>query len=64
LWGSDSAIRTGDFAARILLNRRDNRKVSEEMENALTQYDIPLMKTTIGNRNIFENSSTGNERID
>lgn len=68
LWSSDAtmqliqkvaAIRAGDFAARFLLNRRDKRKVSDEMEKALRQYDIPLMKTTIGNRNIFENSSGG-----
>lgn len=68
LWSSDAtmqliqkvaAIRSGDFAARFLLNRRDKRKVSGEMEQALKQYDIPLMKTTIGNRNIYENSSSG-----
>ncbi|MBA3693499.1 MAG: hypothetical protein H0W77_08700 [Acidobacteria bacterium] len=29
------------------------------MELALREYDIPLMKTTIGNRNIYENSSSG-----
>jgi hypothetical protein len=29
------------------------------MEKALMQYDIQLMRTTIGNRNIFENSSSG-----
>lgn len=68
LWSSDStmqliqkvmAIRGNDFAARFLFNRRDNRKVSDEMQKALGQYEIPLMKTTIGNRNIFENSSGG-----
>ena len=68
LWSSDmtmqliqkvAAIRSGDFAARFLLNRRDNRKVSDEMEQALKEYDVPLMKTTIGNRNIYENSSSG-----
>jgi len=68
LWSSDAtmqliqkvaAIRSGDFAARFLLNRRDKRRVSEEMELALREYDIPLMKTTIGNRNIYENSSSG-----
>jgi chromosome partitioning protein len=68
LWSSDatmqlikkvSAIRSDDFAARFLLNRRDKRKVSDEMEQALKEYEIPLMKTTIGNRNIYENSSGG-----
>jgi chromosome partitioning protein len=68
LWSSDATmqliqkvatIRSGDFAARFLLNRRDKRRVSEEMELALREYDIPLMKTTIGNRNIYENSSSG-----
>ena len=68
LWSSDAtmqliqkvaAIRSGDFAARFLLNRKDKRKVSDEMENALKEYEIPLMKTTIGNRNIYENSSGG-----
>lgn len=68
LWSSDAtmqliqkvaAIRSGDFAARFLLNRRDKRKVSDEMEQALKEYEIPLMKTTIGNRNIYENSSSG-----
>lgn len=68
LWSSEAtmqliqkvaAIRSGDFAARFLLNRRDKRRVSEEMELALREYDIPLMKTTIGNRNIYENSSSG-----
>ncbi|MDQ3372465.1 MAG: AAA family ATPase [Acidobacteriota bacterium] len=68
LWSSDAtmqliqkvaAIRSGDFAARFLLNRRDKRRVSEEMELALREYDILLMKTTIGNRNIYENSSSG-----
>ncbi len=68
LWSSDAtmqliqkvaAIRSGDFAAHFLLNRRDKRRVSEEMELALREYDIPLMKTTIGNRNIYENSSSG-----
>lgn len=29
------------------------------MELALKEYDIPLMKTTVGNRNIYENSSSG-----
>lgn len=68
LWSSDAtiqliqkvaAIKTSDFAARFLLNRRDRRKVSGEMEEVLKEYDIPLMKTTIGNRNIYENSSGG-----
>ena len=68
LWSSDTtqqliqkvaAIRTEDFAARFLLNRRDKRKVSDEMEAALKEYEIPLMKTGIGNRNIYENSSGG-----
>lgn len=68
LWSSDTtmqliqkvaAIRLEDFAARFLLNRRDKRKVSDEMEHALKNYDISLMKTTIGNRNIYENSSSG-----
>lgn len=68
LWSSDATmqliqkvatIRSGDFAARFLLNRRDKRKVSDEMEQALSAFDIPLMKTAIGNRNIYENSSGG-----
>ena len=68
LWSSDAtmqliqkvaAIRSGDFAARFLLNRRDKRRVSDEMEQALSGFDFPLMKTTVGNRNIYENSSGG-----
>jgi chromosome partitioning protein len=68
LWSSDAtiqliqkvaAIKTSDFAARFLLNRRDRRKVSGEMEEVLKEYDIALMNTTIGNRNIYENSSGG-----
>jgi chromosome partitioning protein len=68
LWSSDATmqliqkvatIRSDDFAARFLLNRRDKRKVSEDMEKALQEYDISLIKTTIGNRNIYENSSSG-----
>lgn len=68
LWSSDatmqliqkvSAIRSDDFSARFLLNRRDRRKVSGEMEEVLKEYGIPLMKTTIGNRNIYEHSSGG-----
>lgn len=68
LWSSDATmqliqkvatIRSDDYAARFLLNRRDKRKVSEDMEKALQEYDISLMKTTIGNRNIYENSSGG-----
>lgn len=68
LWSSDAtiqliqkvaAIKSNDFAARFLLNRRDRRKVSGEMEEVLKEYDIPLMKMTIGNRNIYENSSGG-----
>lgn len=68
LWSSDAtmqliqkvaAIRTGEFAARFLLNRRDKRKVSGDMRDALKEYEIPLMTTTIGNRNIYENSSSG-----
>lgn len=68
LWSSDAtiqliqkvaAIKSNDFAARFLLNRRDRRKVSGEMEEVLKEYDIPLMNTTIGNRNIYENSSGG-----
>ena len=54
-----AAIRSGDFAARFLLNRRDKRKVSGDMQEALKEYEIPLMATTIGNRNIYENSSGG-----
>ena len=41
------------------MNRRDKRKVSGDMEQALKGYEIPLMKTTVGNRNIYENSSGG-----
>jgi chromosome partitioning protein len=68
LWSSDAtmqliqkvaAIRENDFAARFLLNRKDKRKVSDEMHKALKDFEIPLMETTIGNRNIYENSSGG-----
>lgn len=68
LWSSDAtmqliqkvaAIKSGDFAARFLLNRRDKRKVSGDMKQALSGFDIPLMETTVGNRNIYENSSGG-----
>lgn len=68
LWSSDAtiqliqkvaAIKSNEFAARFLLNRRDRRKVSGEMKEVLKEYAIPLMNTTIGNRNIYENSSGG-----
>jgi chromosome partitioning protein len=55
-----AAARPEDFAARLLLNMRDKRKkISLEAEKMLQELDIPVMKTSIGNRNIFESSSEG-----
>lgn len=73
LWSSDATIqliqkaamiRAENFAARFLLNRRDKRRVSDEMRQALGQYSIPLMQTSIGNRNIYENSSNGQSVVE
>lgn len=55
-----AAARPADFAARLLLNMRDKRrKISNEAEKLLRELEIPMMKTSIGNRNIFESSSEG-----
>lgn len=55
-----AAVRPEDFAARLLLNMRDKRrKISREAEKMLTELEIPVMKTSIGHRNIFESSSEG-----
>jgi len=55
-----AVARPNDFAARLLLNMRDKRKkISNEAEKLLTELEIPVMKTSIGHRNIFEASSEG-----
>ncbi len=55
-----AAARPNDFAARLLLNMRDKRrKISAEAEKLMRELEIPVLKTSIGNRNIFESSSEG-----
>lgn len=55
-----AAARPHDFAARLLLNMRDKRKkISKEAEELLQELEIPVMKTSVGHRNIFESSSEG-----
>lgn len=55
-----AAARPEDFAARLLLNMRDKRKkISREAEKMLLEFEIPVMKTSIGHRNLFEASSEG-----
>jgi chromosome partitioning protein len=55
-----AAARPDDFAARLLLNMRDKRrKISNEAEKLLKELEITVMRTSVGNRNIFESSSEG-----
>lgn len=55
-----AAARPRDFEARLVLNMRDKRrKISGEAERLLQELEIPVMRTSIGNRNIFEASSEG-----
>lgn len=55
-----AAARPEDFAPRLLLNMRDKRKkISREAEKMLSEFEIPVMKTSIGHRNLFEASSEG-----
>jgi len=55
-----AAVRPEDFAARLLLNMRDKRKkISREAEKMLQELEIPVMRTSVGHRNIFESSSEG-----
>ena len=55
-----AAARPDDFAARLLLNMRDKRrKISREAEKMLSEFEIPVMKSSIGHRNLFEASSEG-----
>ena len=55
-----AAARPDDFAARLLLNMHDKRKkISREAEKMLLELDIPVMKISVGHRNIFESSSEG-----
>lgn len=55
-----AAARPKDFAARLLLNMRDKRKkISQEAEKMLSELDIPVMRTSMGHRNLFESSSEG-----
>jgi chromosome partitioning protein len=55
-----SVTRPDDFAPRLLLNMRDTRKTrSKEAEEALRELDIPVMRASVGYRNIFELSSEG-----
>lgn len=55
-----AAARPEDFAARLVLNMRDKRKkISKEAETLLKELEIPVMKTSVGHRNIFESSSEG-----
>lgn len=60
-----AAARPTDFAARLLLNMRDKRrKISREAEKMLRELEIPVMKTSIGHRNIFESSSEGSSVLE
>jgi cellulose biosynthesis protein BcsQ len=55
-----AAARPEDFAARLLLNMRDKRKkISRQADKMLSDFEIPVMKTSIGHRNLFEASSEG-----
>lgn len=55
-----ATARPSDFSARLLLNMRDKRKkISSEAEKLIQGLEIPVMQTSIGNRNIFEASSEG-----
>jgi len=55
-----AVARPSDFAARLLLNMRDKRKkISREAEALLQELEIPVMRASIGHRNIFESSSEG-----
>ncbi len=55
-----AVARPADFAARLLLNMRDKRKnISKEAETLLRDLDIPVMRASVGYRNIFEASSDG-----
>ncbi len=55
-----AAARPDNFAARLLLNMRDKRrKISREAEQLLLDLEVPVMKSSTGNRNIFESSSEG-----
>ena len=52
--------RPADFAARLVLNMRDKRrKISAEAEKLMGELEIPVMRASIGNRNIFEATSEG-----
>ena len=55
-----AVARPTDFAARLLLNMRDKRKkISKEAETLLKDLEIPVMRASVGYRNIFEASSDG-----
>lgn len=55
-----AAARPEDFQARLLLNMRDKRKkISQEAEKMLQDMEIPVMRASLGHRNLFESSSEG-----
>lgn len=49
-----------EIKAAFIINRRiTNTAISREVAEALSDYDFPLLKTTIGQRVIFSESSAG-----
>ena len=49
-----------EIKAAFIINRRiTNTAISREVEEALSDYEFPLLKTTIGQRVIFSESSAG-----
>lgn len=49
-----------ELKAGFVINRRiTNTAISREVEEALSDYEIPLLKTTIGQRVIFSEASAG-----
>ena len=49
-----------EIKAAFIINRRiTNTAISREVAEALTDYEFPLLKTTIGQRVIFSESSAG-----
>ena len=49
-----------EIQAAFIINRKiTNTAISREVEEALSDYEFPLLKTTIGQRVIFSESSAG-----
>ena len=49
-----------EIKAAFIINRRiTNTSISREVEEALDDYEFPLLKTTIGQRVIFSEASAG-----